>query len=59
MLAVFYLMLDEKNKLESDKITNMIWVKHIALNRSLEIPSVGGWSKYTLGLIREIVRFVG
>ena len=28
MLAVVYLMLDEKNKLESDKITNMIWVKH-------------------------------
>ena len=28
MLAVVYLMLDEKNKLGSDKITNMIWVKH-------------------------------
>ena len=48
MLAVVYLMLDKKNKLESDKITNMIWVKLNILNRSLEIPSVGGWYEYTL-----------
>ena len=48
MLAVVYLMLDTKNKLESDKITNMIRVKLNILNRSLEIPSVGGWYKYTL-----------